>query len=194
MKKNTKRANGEGSIYFDNKLQTWRAEIQWIDGNGETHRKSWKDRKQASIKAKLNDFKKQLILSGGNFNPNDVTFQEFAEHWVHNILRPTIKPNSYARKIVTLEQQVYPHLGNVPVNCITHSDVQNMVKELTDQGLSYSTVKKAFEAVTGCLRYYRIKIGTAFNPCEGVSLPQNLKKDISDIKYFTEDQWKRLWS
>ena len=82
MKKTVRRSNGDGTIYFDEKLQTWRAEIQWVDSSGEVHRKSWKDKKKTSIKAKLDDFKKQLLLSNGNFNPNDVTFKEFAEYWV----------------------------------------------------------------------------------------------------------------
>jgi integrase len=67
-----------------------------------------------------------------------------------------------------------------------------MVNDLHKKGLSYSTVKKAYEAVGGCLRYYRIKNGVAFNPCEGILLPQNTKREISDIKYFHDAQRKKI--
>ena len=50
MKKASKRANGEGTIYFDENKKTWRAEIQWVDSAGVAHRKSWKDKKQTAIK------------------------------------------------------------------------------------------------------------------------------------------------
>ncbi len=66
MKKASKRANGDGTIYFDEKQKTWRAEIQWVDSAGVTHRKSWKDKKQASIKTKMKEFKKQLLLNKGD--------------------------------------------------------------------------------------------------------------------------------
>ena len=126
MKKTSKRSNGEGTIYFDEKQKTWRAEIQWVDSAGITRRKSWKDKKQTSIKAKMKEFKKQLLLNNGNFNPNDVTFKEFAEYWVHNIFKSTVKPTSYARKVDTLNNQVYPYLEGIPVNKITHYNVETI--------------------------------------------------------------------
>ena len=192
MKKASKRANGEGTIYFDEKQKTWRAEIQWVDSAGVTHRKSWKDKKQASIKTKMKEFKKQLLLNNGNFDPNEVTFKEFAEYWVHNIFKPTVKQTSYARKVDTLNNQVYPYLEGIQINKITHSDIQIMVNELSNKGLSYSTVKKAYEAVGGCLRYYRVKNRIAFNPCEGIVMPENIKRAESDIKYFVEDERKKI--
>ena len=184
MIKTQRKSNGEGSIYFDEKLQTWRAEIQWVDPAGKTYRKSFKSKKQTVVKSKLAEFKKQLLLNNGNFNPNEVTFREFATNWVENILKPSVKISSYARKVSTLENQVFEHLGDIPINKITYYDVQSMVNRLAGQGLSYSTIKKAFEAVSGCVKYYRIQTRIPFNPCEGVSLPQNLKPDDSDFKFF----------
>ena len=192
MKKATKRSNGEGTIYFDEKQKTWRAEIRWIDSCGNSHRKTWGDKKKTILKAKLDEFKKQLLLNNGNFNPNEVTFKEFAEYWVHNIFKSTVKPTSYARKVDTLDNQVYPYLEGIPVNKITHSDIQIMVNDLSDKGLSYSNIKKAYEAVGGCLRYYRIKNAIAFNPCEGIVLPENIKRSESDIKFFNEIDRKKI--
>ena len=144
MKKATKRSNGEGTIYFDEKQKTWRAEIRWIDSCGNSHRKTWGDKKKTIVKAKLDEFKKQLLLNNGKFNPNEVTFKEFAEYWVHNIFKSTVKPTSYARKVDTLNNQVYPYLEGIPVNKITHSDIQIMVKDLSDKGLSYSAILNTF--------------------------------------------------
>lgn len=193
MKKAAKRSNGDGTVYFLEKENKWRAEISWKDAIGKTHRKSWQDKRQSEVKAKLSDFKKQLLLSGGNLDPQTATFREFADFWVEQILKPKVKPLSYQRKVSTLEHQVYPYLGGLSVGQITHISVQSMVNALSDSGLSYSTVKKAFEAVNGCLRYYRIKTATAYNPCEGVSLPENKRNDVSDIKFFSEEQRKKVF-
>ena len=60
MKK--RRENGEGTIYFIEKEQLWRAEIVWFDQEGNAKRKTWKGKKQSEVKAKLTEFNKQLVL------------------------------------------------------------------------------------------------------------------------------------
>ena len=192
MKKVKKQSNGQGSIYRDTS-GAWRAEIQWKDPTtGKTNRKSWKSNKQAVVKEKLNEFKKKLLLNNGEWNQDTTTFQDFSEYWVQNILRPQIKPSSFARKIDTLNHQVYPHIGYIPISKLKHIDIQNMVNILHGEGLSYSTIKKAFEAVTGCLRYYRVYTQTSFNPCEGVSLPMNIPKKAMGIHFFNDIQRKQF--
>ena len=186
--KTKRRANGEGSIYFVEKEQKWRAEIAWIDNNGNQQRKTWKSKKQSEVKAKLTEFKKQLLLNGTDFKPEERKFRDFADEWVNVILKPKIKPLSYQRKVSTLENQVYKHLGNTPMSKITHAQIQKMVNDLTDSGLSYSTVKKAYEAVLGCMRYYRVTTSTAFNPCEDITLPEANRKEDSDIEFFTKEE------
>lgn len=188
MKTTKRRANGEGSIYFVEKEQKWRAEIAWIDNKGNQQRKSWKSKKQSEVKAKLAEFKKQLLLNGTEVAIEDRTFREFADEWVNVILKPKVKPLSYQRKVSTLENQVYPHIGNIPISKLTHSKIQKMVNDLNESGLSYSTIKKAYEAVSGCMRYYRIETSTSFNPCEDITLPEANRKEDSDIEFFTKEE------
>ena len=188
MKAKQKNSNGEGTIYFIENERKWRAEITWFDYGGNKHRKSWKAQKQSEVKAKLAEFKKQLLLNGVQIAPENQTFRQFADEWVNVLLKPKVKPLSYQRKVSTLEHQVYPHLGNIPMEKLTHTHIQKMVNALTESGLSYSTVKKAYEAVSGCLRYYRIKTSTSHNPCECITLPENQRKDDSGIAFFTEEE------
>ena len=192
MKGSQKKSNGEGTIYFVEKERKWRAEITWFDYGGKKHRKTWKANKQAEVKAKLTDFKKQLLLNGAHISPENQTFRQFAEEWVNAYLKPKVKPLSYQRKVSTLEHQVYPHIGSVPMEKLTHTHVQTMIDTLASSSLSYSTVKKAYEAVSGCLRYYRIKTSTSYNPCECITLPENKRKDDSCITFFTEEQRAQL--
>lgn len=103
--------------------------------------------------------------------------------WIINSQKYKLKPTSYNRKELTLEKQVYPYIGDIPISKLTHNDIQNMINNLTSQKLSYSTVKKAYEAVNGCLKEFRIRNAIFFNPCEGVVLPNNQKKTLR-ILYF----------
>ena len=187
-----RRLNGEGSLFFVEKEQKWRAEINWIDASGTPKRKCWKSKKQAEVKAKLAEFKKQLLLDNAIDNSENKKFKEFADEWVNTILKPTVKPQSYQRKIITLEHQVYPHIGGIQISRLTHTHIQKMVNDLNASGLSYSTIKKAYEAVSGCLRYFRIKTFSAYNPCEGVTLPEANKKEHSGIEFFDREERKKI--
>ena len=187
-----KRANGDGTVFFIESEQKWRAEITWFDNGGNKHRKCWKSQKQSEVKAKLAEFKKQLLLNGTEMATENKTFRQFAEEWLTVVLKPKLKPTSFERKVVTLRNQVYKHIGAVPIEKLTHSQIQKMVNSLSDSGLSYSTVKKAYEAVSACVRYYRIKTSTSFNPCEGITLPEQKRKESSDIRFFTDEERKLI--
>lgn len=188
-----KKANGDGTIFFIEKEQKWRAEITWFDNGGNKRRKCFKSQKYLDVKSKLAEFKKQLLLNGSNMTVENKTFRKFADEWVNVILKPKLKPLSYQRKVSTLENQVYKHIGGVQIDKLTHSQIQKMVNDLSESGLSYSTVKKAYEAVSACMRYYRITTSTAFNPCEGITLPELKRKESSDIEFFTEEERKTIF-
>lgn len=188
MSTKTRKSNGEGTVYFSEKEGGWRAEITWVDNGGCKHRKSWSSKKQADVKAKLAEFKKKLLLNGRDMTTENRTFQQFAEEWLKVVLKPKLKPTSYERKVVTLENQVYKHIGAIPIDKLNHSQIQKMVNDISESGLSYSTVKKAYEAVSACMRYYRVKTSTSFNPCEGITLPELKRKESSDIRFFTDEE------
>ena len=187
-----RKSNREGTIYFAEKEQVWIAEIHWIDDDGNSKRKRWKGKKQSEVKAKLTEFKKQLLLNGTEMKTEERTFRQFADEWVNVIVKSKVKALSYQRKVSTLEHQVYPHIGNIQVSKLTHARIQKMVNDLNESGLSYSTIKKAYEAVCGCLRYYRRQTATSFNPCEDIALPEAKRKDNADISFFTTEERKRI--
>ena len=180
--------NGNGTIYYDKQKKRWVARIQWSDKRGEKHRKSFSDAKKSAVRNKLDEFRKQLLLASGNISEDEVSFEEYSKYWLENVVKNKLKPTSYNRKKLTLEKQVYPYIGNIPLSQLTHYDIQNMINTLTKEGLSYSTIKKAYEAVNGCIREYRIKKTSFFNPCEGVSLPINKQRNTSNIDYFNDEQ------
>ena len=186
--KNVRNPNGSGSVYYDEKRTKWVGEVQWTDKQGIRRRKKFSGQKKTIVKNKLDDFKRQIILSSDELIASDITFQEFADNWLRNILVNKLKPTSFTRKEITLTQQVYPYLGNIPITQITHNDIQDMINSLHQKGFSYSTIKKAYEAVNGCFKEFRIKTSSYVNPCEGISMPTNIKNEVSNITFFNSEQ------
>ncbi len=190
----TRKDNGQGSIYFNEKKGYWYATIQWTDSSGKKRKKDFSGKTKAAVKKKLDEFKKELLLSGPDLGKKSVTFKEFADNWLKTKLKISLKPSSFMRKEVTFINQVYPYLGSIPIEDITSADIQNMVNSLLTAGLSYSTIKKAYDNVNGCLKEYRIvtKKTSLFNPCEAVVLPTVKKRPESDIVFYKEDEIAKI--
>lgn len=190
----TRKDNGQGSIYFDESKGYWYARIQWTDSAGDRKKKTFSGKTKTAVKKKLDEFKKELLLSGPDIGKKSVTFKEFADNWLKTKLKISLKPSSFMRKEVTFINQVYPYLGSIPIEDITSADIQNMVNSLLADGLSYSTIKKAYDNVNGCLKEYRIvtKKTSLFNPCEAVVLPEVKKRPESDIVFYKEDEIAKI--
>lgn len=191
-KKTGRRSNGEGTVYYDEPRKRWVAELVWFDKAGKKHTKKFSAQKQLVVKTKLNDYKRQLLLNEGNVDEANPTFEEFSRIWIENKKKDQVKATSFMRKECTLKNQVYPFIGTIPVSEVSSDDIEKMIRKLNSDGLSFSTIKKAYEAVSGCYRYYREKTKKSTNPCEGVSLPVQKKKAEADIVYFEADKRKKI--
>lgn len=190
--KTTRTSNGEGTIYFDEKKKVWIGQIRWVDSAGTKRQKSFSGKKRVAVKAKMDDFKKQLIIQPSTIENKSVTFKDYCEKWMSTKQIFKLKPSSYDRKVCTLENQVYPVIGDISIEDLSHDDVQSMVRLLHDSELSYSSIKKAVEAISGCMKAYRIETKSNNNPCEGVELPQSAKRQSGDIKFFNESDRKKI--
>lgn len=190
--KTQKRENGQGSVY-QRKDGRWVASIQnGFKENGKPNIKTKYAKTQAEAKRKLKELIKEIYTPTQEIITNNSLVQEYCNNWLQNIQSNILKPSSYDRKEMTLENQVYPLIGNICMSQITFDDIQSMVNELKKQNLSYSTIKKAYEAINGCFKYALIKGDVSKNPCIGVTLPKNLKHQDGDIKFYTEGQIKLL--
>ena len=190
--KTTRTVSGDGSIYYNESKKKWVAEIHWTDASGKRQRKNFSGSKQLTVKNNLKEFKKQLLLDSSSLGKNDVPFQTYCDNWMKTKQANKLKPTSYDRKYCTLKNQVYPIIGQIPINKLSHADVQNMVNQLRDDEKSYSTIKKAVEAISGCMRAYRIQTKSSINPCEGIELPENIRKQSGEIKYFNAEERKKI--
>lgn len=190
--KTQKRENGQGSVYL-RKDGRWVASIQnGFKENGKPNIKTKYAKTQAEAKRKLKELIKEIYTPTEEVIKNDSLVQEYCSNWLQNIQSNILKPSSYDRKEMTLENQVYPLIGDISMSQVTFDDIQFMINELKKQNLSYSTIKKAYEAINGCFKYALIKGDVNKNPCIGVTLPKTLKHQEGDIKFYTEEQIELL--
>lgn len=68
-----------------------------------------------------------------------------------------------------------------------------MINKLLDSGLSYSSIKKAYDAVNDCFRTGVIKKDITSNPALGVELPAKSKFGEKQIKFYTIDEIPKIY-
>ena len=86
-------------------------------------------------------------------------------------LTPEGKPKSYDRLEQTINNQIIPHIGHLQLAALTSDDVQKMINDLKAEGLGYSTIKKAYDAINECFKTGIIKKSVVHNPALGVTTP-----------------------
>lgn len=189
MAKN-KREHGQGTIYLRKDGRWYGAVQNGYNENGKPKMITVYGKTEAETKRKLKE-KIKLINSNGlilqDSTIKNITVEEYCTNWLKNVKINKLKPSSYDRKEMTLSNQVYPAIGMLQLSQLTIDDVQKMVNELKNR-LSYSTIKKAYEAINECCKYAIVRGDLQKNPCVGVSLPTNLKRQDGDIKFYTEEQ------
>lgn len=186
---NKKTENYSCCIYYDSKYEIWKADLYYRI-NGKKIRKTFCGKTQEILNTRISAFKNDKLY-GLISNPS-LRFDNFSLEWMTTKEKYTLKPSSYDTKMRTLTKYVIPAVGHLSISKIKAKDIQKMINDLTAAGLSYSTVKKAYEVISCCHRYYRMIYKQTYNPAAGIELPQNIRPDIAKHNYFTFDERKRL--
>ncbi len=194
MAKN-KREHGQGTIYLRKDGRWYGAVQNGYNENGKPKMITVYGKTEAEAKRKLKE-KIKLINSNGlilqDNTIKNITVEEYCTNWLENVKVNELKPSSYDRKETTLSKQVYPLIGMLQLSQLSIDDVQGMINQLKKDELSYSSIKKAYEAINECCKYAIIRGDLQKNPCLGVSLPKNLKHQDGDVKFYTEKQIELL--
>ena len=158
MAKN-KREHGQGTIYLRKDGRWYGAVQNGYNDNGKPKIITVYGKTEAETKRKLKEKIKfinsnDLILQNNTIK--NITVEEYCTNWLKNVKINELKPSSYDRKETTLLNQVYPAIGMLQLSQLTIDDVQKMVNNLKNK-LSYSSIKKAYEAINECCKYAIIR-------------------------------------
>jgi len=183
----SRRDKGDGSVY-QRANGTWVSE--YTPPNAKT--KYFTGKTEASVKKKLKEFKNGVIKNG-YAEIKKITVKQYMDDWLNTVkINDLKKASSFDRKEATLENQVYKHIGDFQIGTLVQNDIQKFINDLAEEEYSFSTIKKAYEAVNGCFKLAVIKGDMIKNPCLGVTLPSVLEKDDDDIRFFVDEQIEQI--
>ncbi len=132
-----------------------------------------------SIQIVYNDLQTQIEAT---------TVSEYMNYWLYEIKKRKLKPTSFDRQEITVQHMVLPILGDIELNKLSTSDIQRMIDKLKEQNYSYSSVKKAFEAVRSCLKFAAFENKIIKNPADFVELFHNEFENKENIKFWNDDE------
>lgn len=94
---------------------------------------------EAEMRVKLTNLSYQPIKTV----ESKQTVQEYLEEWVEIHGKANLRPSTFAGYKCHIKNHIVPYIGNVPLKKLTPAMIDNMLKQLSDKGLSTSTCRYA---------------------------------------------------
>lgn len=163
-----------------------------VKPNGKPYEKSRKATSLTDAKRKLRELQNEFKDEEGVKKPfSNKTTKDYFKTFL-KYKEQTISNTSYRRLESTVNTHIIPYIGGIKFLELTSDIIQNRLAELQAQGKSYSSVKKVYEAFTGCFKYAiaRNDIRPQDNPMIAVSMiPQNkFKTKASGPRYLKNEE------
>lgn len=183
-----KKSNGEGSIYKRSTDDRWCASIQvGTNDEGNPIRKNFYGKQRKDVVAKLDEYK--FKLQSGESVSTSQTLDEYILNWLRIVKANELKPASYDRLESTIQNHIKPNLGFHKLDEITSLLIQSeLINKMTKDKKSYSSVKKAYDALNACLKYAVNNQHLKYNPMNTVVKPATNKFTKKQIVIFTDKQ------
>ena len=186
-----RKSNGEGSI-FQRSDGRWCAKIQiGTLENGKPKMKFFYSMKYKIVKDKLTAYK--TLLNNNPYEKLNDTVDKFITNWLTTVKSNNLKPSSYDRLEATINDNIVPTIGYHKFSELTAQQIQEeLINKMRDKNYSYSTIKKAYNAINACYKYAISIRRMDYNPVSAVSLPSIHQFEKKPIRWFNDDEIKRF--
>lgn len=190
-KKNaTKRSSGEGNI-SQRQNGSWTARLQ-IGHNSEGKQiiKAFYGKTRKEVVEKLDDYK--TLIKFGDEESDLPCFDIYIMNWLNHTKINELKPLSFDRLESTIKNHIRPAIGHYKTNEITDFVIQRTLINKKIETISYSSIKKIYDALNACFKYAVARRDLKYNPMATVSLPGKSKFDNKKIEIFTDEEVTKI--
>lgn len=183
------RGNGEGSIYQRSTDNRWLGAVTLgYNANGHQLRKIVSAKTRGEVVQKMRDLQRQ-IDDGLPAPDNTLTVAQLLTRWHDDVLRHQVAPNAASNYKGIADNHIVPTLGRKKIVNLTPSEVDRLLSEKLDSGLSPSTVRRIravlSQALTQGIRWGLVVRNVA-------SLSHSPKVPRKEGRTLTPDQARQL--
>ena len=179
----TRRPKGTGNIYKKGNRFYGRVRTGRYKADGKPEVVYFSGETKSEVQKKINQFDVETHI-----DPLTTSFETYASNWLVLYKQPTIKASSYDTLENTFKNQIYPYIGMLRISEITTDDIQKMLNDIKQKGLSYSRVKKARDGVNMVMQHALKQRHIARDPMDGVKLPAESSFPKKEMIWFSENE------
>lgn len=183
---------GMGSI-IKTPSGSYRAELKYTDQYGCKQKFQQTVSTEAKAQKLLEKFRRD-VKRAKKAQTQDVNLYSI-ERYFREIYLPykeaTLKPQSYRRIESTVESHIIPAHGLRIFSQLKTEDVQKLLSQMNEDGLSHSSIKKVYDAYNNMFKYaidVRLDLAAEDNPMRGVIMPSINNFEVKEIKPFTPEE------
>lgn len=183
----SKKGNGEGTIYFSEKLNRWVGQCYIND-----KRRSFYGKTRKEVNQKMQEAKSQEI-TGTFVEKSEITLGELAQEIIDDKRKSnTINESSYNRAQYTLSYITQHSIANVPIQKITPKMIKDYLHSITS--FSNTSIQKIYQLLGQTFRRAVERDYILKNPMlfEEVKKPKSDKLDKDVISLSIEEHKKLL--
>ena len=131
-----RRSKGEGSIYFNDRIDRWVAQVTFPNGQ----RKSKSSKSQKEVRDWLIDQRTKL-LDGLYITDDQITLGRFLERYMEDVAIYSLRPRTYERYLGIIKNHIEPDIGRIKLHALRPDQVQTFYTKKLNEGLSKHTVR-----------------------------------------------------
>lgn len=147
----------------------------------------------SEVKKKMKDLLQEY--QKGNVIAKNVRLAEALESYLINMKKCKVKATTYDRVESTFKYHIKDEfLGRMQIGAITPLDIQKLLSEQCQQGLSASSIKKVYNLLGEFFRYASAMRIIGSNPMQLVTMPHasNIQYKSKDMEVLTAEELKKV--
>lgn len=180
----SRRASGEGSIFYREDRKRWVGVIDlgWI--NGKRERRSVFGKTQKEVREKLSAMRREQER-GVNLAVKSQTVEQYLTQWLSDVVQGSVRPRTYESYESTIRKHILPTLGRIELTKLNPQHVQALLQCKKKEGLapgSVANIRRVLRAALNQALEWEIVGRNAAKP---VKPP---KVERLEIRVFTPDE------
>lgn len=182
QRKNSRRANGEGSIVQRKDGRWCGAVLLGYKPDGKLNRKSVYGHSQTEVLEKMSEIKHRLV-TGPKVSSTNALVGDTMKLWLRIFKKPIVSSRTFESNVRTFKNHILPAIGNMKINEVNSNIVQALLtKSLQDHNGSSNTPKR-IKFLLNQFYEHLIEQGLAYdNPTLKCKVSNRYKKTYMDSK------------
>lgn len=183
---------GMGSI-TKNPSGTYRVELKFTDMYGNKQKFQQTVPTESKAKKLLEKFRRDVkrAKKAQTQDVNNYSIERYFREIYLPYKESTLKPQSYRRIESTVDSHIIPAHGLKIFSQLKSDDIQKLLSQMDENGLSYSSIKKVYDTYNNMFKYaidVRLDLSAEDNPMRGVIMPSIKKFQVKEIRPFTPEE------